>query len=304
MRRITIADYNFDVIGDPHLGRRFTTDVPLHRRGDREKMIEADFKSRFENLTGTFHVCMGDIVHTPIVSPATVALVADTYRDAVKRHPDVLFVLITGNHDISRDIVQVNSFDLLERLLIPLGVYVVKDTPLILEGFGFFPWVPGRTAAEVAEGCPPLKAAFGHWDLVNPSSPENLVPLDVIQTEVFVTGHDHRARQVGKVHCTGSMQPYAHGEGEMYRTVTLEELASIPDTKDLCLRLMLREGESVPDDLDALQISVVRQTDISETPIEVGFEGLDMTKLFQDVMALHGVGKDLRDGLFERYRGA
>ena len=297
------------LLGDPHLGRRFVNGVPMHRRGDRENMVAAAFKASFKQIDGAAHICMGDIFDRPVVPPHIVALAADTYKDAIARHPGVTFILLRGNHDATRDMEGVTSFDLLRRIIEPLGVVVVHefaDTILLHDGpsLGVCPWSPSNTSTEIAEGLDRCDAAFGHWDVVNPSSDTNLVPRN-LKTGIIVTGHDHKPRQVDNVLVVGSMQPFSNGEdpeGIMYRTVTLAELEAISDTSQLCLRVVLKEGETLPDDLDALQIQVMHEGEEASDHMEVGFQGLDMEATWRDVMAEHGVQGELSVTLFNRYR--
>ncbi|HQT78199.1 MAG TPA: metallophosphoesterase [Rhodopila sp.] len=299
-------------LGDPHLGKRFQTGVPMHRRGDRELMVQKQFLDHFANLPvdTDVHVMMGDLFDRSVVSPDTMALVLDAYEAAVRRCCETEFILLRGNHDASRDQEATTSYDIVARALHRQPrVMVLQDRPTDLYAMVFVPWVSHCTSRELVSGYSQghYAAAFGHWDIVNPSSDTNMVPTDVLNAELFITGHDHKRRTVGdKIIITGSMQPYAHGEdwtGEMYRTVTLTELAALGDTSKMCLRVVLGEDEVLPDDIDAFQITVMRQKGDDAPTLEVGFDGLDMNALWKECMEKHGVPAELSSTLMEQYRG-
>lgn len=95
--------------------------------------------------------------------------------------------------------------------------------------------VPAAELMELFPNC--RKIVTGHWHL---------------EGEYQVDGID--------VSCTGSLEPYSHGEdpnGEIYLTLTLDELAARdPATlADKCVRVLLREGEELPVALDCLQLT-------------------------------------------------
>lgn len=297
MQTLDLTGTKVGLLGDPHLGRRFVNNVPLHRRGDHEKLVNAGFRKHLIGASGLdFHVCMGDLFDRPVVTPETVMFAADCYVYAAQYYPRTRFVVLAGNHDLAKDLDAVNSFDLFSRIVDHAGILCVRNTPVLSNGLLFVPYgcAPGEARS---------RAAFGHWDLVNPTSSHNLVPK--LDTGLYVTGHDHVARVETrhgiKTICTGSMQAYAHGEGEPYRTVTLAELEAISDTHDLCLRVVLAEGEELPE-IDALQVSVKREKQEENLDLDVGFEGFDMQKIFSEIMQKNEVGEQLISELSERYR--
>ena len=302
------------MLGDPHLGRRFVNNVPLHRRGDHETAINNHFREHMIEAASSgldFHVNMGDLFDRPVVTPETVALAADVYREAAILAPNTKFIVLAGNHDLSRDVDAVNSFDLFARIVGQFGVISVNRETYVKDNLAFVPFSPAHTATEMVGIIKhfSLDAAFGHWDLVNPASDHNMVPK--LNTKLYVTGHDHLGREEERhgvrTICTGSMLAFAHGEGEPYRTVTLAELELISPVElyGLCVRVVLKEGEELPVGLDALQVGFMRekQGDTLDLDLNVEFEGFDMASIFTDTMTKHGVSTDLTGQLFERYRG-
>jgi hypothetical protein len=90
--------------------------------------------------------------------------------------------------------------------------------------------------------------------------------------------------------CTGSMLPYAHGEGDTYVTKWLEEIGDPAQYKDKCLRVLLRPGEELPE-IDCLQLTAKRVQ--GEEIEQVTFEEFDLCALFSAVMAEKGVERDI-----------
>lgn len=296
-----LANGMVTVLGDPHLGRSFVHNTPIHRRGDREALVWAQFERSLNTCITPLHVCMGDLFHRPIVSPSVVLRAANAYLHAAGRGAN--FVILAGNHDISRDRDIVSSFRLFEEIVSGRGVDipVVREEPLHLGPYLFVPWSPFHSSAEMV--APYLDISFdivfGHWDVVNPATDVNLVP-DMPNAKLIVTGHDHLRRRVSdRLWVTGSMQPYAHGEdwtGTLYQTVTLEEIPE--DTHDLCLRVI---GDELPD-IDALQLSLHQPRKEEDALEEISLDGFDMRDTWREMFDEFGVSARLRDELFDQFQ--
>lgn len=268
---LTLNSAKVALLPDPHLGRKFTNDVPLHRRGDRERMVWEDFENRLLTLPEGvhYHVTLGDLFDTPNVSAETVLRAAAAYTKAKKRSPHTVFIILAGNHDLGRSLQPV-SFDMFAAIVVNHGIKVVRDKGEAFGPLAVVPWSPTKTAAEIVSELPrrPFAAVCGHWDLSG--DVPNLLPVAGLLeiTSLAITGHDHKRRSEKRskldVLCAGSMQPYAHGEddGEMYRTCTLDELPE--NTRDLCLRIILRNEEVPPEGIDALQVQFRRAEEIVE----------------------------------------
>ncbi len=291
-----------EVLGDPHLGRLFRQGVPLHRRGEREELVFQHFEWALRDVSSLYHVCMGDLFHRPDMPAGVILRAASAYREAAVRCPHTRFVVLAGNHDLSRDTSHVSAFHLFEALLAPLpNVRVVHEDAIQIGGYLFVPWSPTRTSREMVAPWleTPLDAVFGHWDVVNPMSDANMVPTLPL-AKMILTGHDHLRRDVGeKVRVVGSMQPYAHGEdwtGAMYQTVLLDEIPA--DPRMMCLRIV---GDAIPADLDALQITLQPPRAEEGSAPEITLEGFDMRSTWMEAFAEFGVSAKLRDELFDRF---
>ena len=263
-------------LGDPHLGRSFVNGVPLHRRGDREKMVWEDFEKSLrlarEKLV-RLHVCMGDLFDRFTVPLEVILRAALAYSAAAASSPETVFVIIGGNHDASRDADRASAFAVFRHLVERhFNIFVVHEEPFELKiddsWFAFVPWHPFKNAREMVEQLlnkdHGYDAVFGHRDIERfPGSEDNLLPVDLLTkcTRRVFTGHIHQPgvrydpNHDLEIICTGSMQPYAHGEdvdGKMYVTVSQDELittlANDPEAfRNCCVRVDVRPGhEALP----------------------------------------------------------
>jgi hypothetical protein len=83
------------LLGDPHLGRTFRNNVPLHRRGEREAMIWQRSEREIRGTEAATHVCLGDLFDAPLVSFDTIWRTAMAYWAAPET---TRFVVLQGNH--------------------------------------------------------------------------------------------------------------------------------------------------------------------------------------------------------------
>lgn len=295
---------NVDILGDPHLGRSFLHGVPLHRRGEREELVFQHFEWSLAQRSAPVHVCMGDLFHRAVVAPGVVLRAARAYVRAAQRGG--LWVVLAGNHDLARDLEQVSSFDLFAEIVTAAAsnIVVVRDRPHVVDDLLFVPWSPTVSAKEMVAPFQgqPFSTAFGHWDVVNPSSDTNLVP-EMPNVGCMVTGHDHLRRRVSeRLLVTGSMQPYAHGEdwrGTMYQTVTPDEVPSDPHYQ--CLRIVAPAMPQELENLDALQISLLPPRAEESAVVELSLDGFDMRTAWEETFSEFGVSAALRDQLFEQW---
>lgn len=304
---------DIELLGDPHLGKRFRTGVPLHRKGDREKMQWADFEKSL-NTECDVHVCMGDIFDEFIVSLDTIAKTAGIYRAAATKYPNTFFVLIRGNHDASRDMERTSAFDILAAMLADVTNIKVVIDEVFNSAFGmaFVPWHPVKNSVEMAQQVEiNTTIAFGHWDVVTVEDHYNRLPIEVLKAagcEVVVTGHDHTKRTFElddvEIIVTGSMQPYSHAEdqdGVLYITTTPEQVRKMAadQLKNKCIRVVLQDGEVFDDQIDCLALTTKREgvPDSEDEPdIDVEFEQFDFAGLLKKAFAEAGV----TEGFVER----
>lgn len=297
-----------EALGDVHLGKRFNTNVPLHRRGEREKMVWADFEASLMGATCEYHVQVGDLFDAFVVPIEVVMHAADIYIAASMANPQVQYAVYAGNHDLSRDVNRKSSFELFQRLMRHRPNITVITHRLRHNSVGFLPWDPFISAAEMAtsfvnEYSEGFDIIFGHWDCKSFGGDDhNLIPLEQLagKTKLVVTGHEHNAREFdyGDIHVVvvGSMQPYSHAEdpnGEFYVTMSLGEFEAARDGNELAnrnVRVVLQDGELAPSlDSDALSTTFKKET-TDEVVKEVDFDpSFDLPTLLGDALKEAGV---------------
>jgi hypothetical protein len=274
------------MIGDPHMGRTFNN-VPLHRRGERERMQLDDLRREL-NVPCRMNIMVGDLFDKPLVDLKVVHAVADLYEEAADAHPETDFMVMAGNHDLFRQLRDKDgnpvrgAFHTFARMVGHIGNIYVLFEPDIYQGVAFFPWQWDVSAKDQVDALEyDYTHAVGHWDLADfGGSVEHLVPTRALAdhgcTDIY-GGHYHVAGEYVvdgiSVHCTGSMQPYTHAEdptGNFYRTLTLVELESI-DPTNMNLRVLLAPGETLPE-IDCLSLVSVREGE----PESVEFNEVDL----------------------------
>lgn len=278
---MTLAD---TILGDPHLGRRFITGVPLHRRGEREMKQRLQFEDSLYSGTGD-HICLGDLFDSFTVPNSVVLSTAFAYIQAATSQRKRRFFIIEGNHDVSRDTGKTSSFDVFKALVSHIeNIVVVSEAAVVDQGRAFFPYHPFKTAKEIVEEVAHLDydVAYGHWDVVDFGG-SNVVPVEALRCDWIVTGHDHVRRSLTRggstIRVWGSMQPYSHAEDpddQMYVTLDLEELDEL-DLTDMNVRLRLRPGEEPPTDLDCLSLTFLRVAEDAAEVVDMSeFESVDI----------------------------
>jgi DNA repair exonuclease SbcCD nuclease subunit len=275
---------NFICMGDPHLGKRFKTGVPLHRIGDREQLVWDQFKAELMQATPGLHIMLGDLFDKFIVPPEVVLFAADTYLQAVAANPNTTYVVLKGNHDGSRD-QSTSSFDLFTRLV--SGHVVVIDQPCVIKNYGFIPYDHFQTATDQVLQLPEgLARIFTHLDYADWGG-DHVIPTELLATRGITkvtNGHDHLCRVESRhgveVTMHGSLQPYSHdqdADGTWYRTLSLADLEGL-DTSRLNLRVLLEDGDVLPVGVDCLSLTGKR-VKAEDTSLEVDtteFNGFDM----------------------------
>lgn len=313
-------------MGDVHLGRRFRNGVPLHRLNERENMIWKQFEHDLLLADRPLHIQPGDIFNEFSVSEYVVWRAANAYKAAAKANPHVLYIILRGNHDAARDADKRSSFDLLKMILDDVENIVIASDPTVVfhhnMKIGLMPWHPFKSSTELAhEMIGKLHDTDWKYDAVVThceiksfgGSDENLLPLNVLKhrTTLIYNGHIHQKQTYEaegvEVIVTGSMQPYAHGEdteGNFYKTMPLVDAVALPaeDIKDINLRVLVSDGEVVPE-LDVLSLVVKKVQDVAEEEQQVvQLETFDMDALFQGTLAEHKVGASVAEQIMQKFQ--
>lgn len=290
------------LIGDPHLGKKFETGVPLHRRGEREKLQMERFISELNTPGVDYNIMVGDLFDHPHVGYGVTVAAAEAYRAAAKYNCSTSYIAMAGNHDLPRNLGVVGAWDAFEHMTASLHNLVVTTKPWWSRDGQFicFPWDWKRSAVEQLpiEGMTMFKGyvAIGHWDLRSYGGDDShIAPVDELAacgiTDVY-GGHYHTEGDYdvagGVVHCTGSMEPYSHAEdpeGDLYVTLTLDEVNDGRDLTDKCVRVILAEGEEVPYDLDCLALTYKREKDHVEELQTIGTQTFDWRSIMDEALA-------------------
>jgi DNA repair exonuclease SbcCD nuclease subunit len=291
------------IVGDPHLGKSFINGVPLARRGERERMQRQAFLQALDPEGAKVHVLMGDLFDKPVVSLETIMFAATAYTQAIRLRPETRFLVLAGNHDLSRDTTQVSAFQIFAEM-VP-GIRAVTQ-PQCLDNRLFVPWSPFQSASEVIEGSKIAQCttAFGHWDF--DGSGPNLIPIEALKRigikKVF-NGHVHlprvEQREGMEIINVGSLQPFAHGEGnELYVTVTLDEAKTL-DLRGKCVRVRLNEGEILDFELDCLQLQVESPRQNVDLSVDYD-EAFDLKALAERARIEAGVPDEIWAKVLER----
>lgn len=269
------------LIGDPHFGRNFRNGCPLNRRGDRERLQREQFRAELDTPDVDVVVMVGDLFDQPVVPLSVLSQVINDVVEAAQARPGVTFIYMAGNHDLSRILEQQGAWDIFALAVGWLENVIVIDSPYCHKDIVCFPWDWSMTAIEQVEAlgpCEGVEAVIGHWDMMSFGGDEShMCPVEALQqafgAEVAIySGHYHEEKDYEiagtTVHCTGSLQPYAHGEGDMYVTLTLAEaLETTEDLTNKVVRIRLQPGETMPD-INCLQLTGVRVTDEGDAAID------------------------------------
>lgn len=314
---------HFRLIGDPHITRKFDFGVPLARKGERERLLFADFEARLNEGDERLLIMVGDLFEKPICNLQDLYTILNMILTAARQAPERHFVMMAGNHDISPQADTRGAFDILGLFDSFVPNLTIAITPMVIDGVAIFPWEWDRTAAEQladVEG-QDFDYAVGHWDLVlyDENHADHICPakaLTEMGAKEIYSGHWHVAGEYKIenviVQCTGSMQPMTHAEdpdGKMYVTMTLEEYNETdPDTlKDKYVRVQIMKGEEVddlPDCLGFKTLTLEAQMATDDAgPAEVSLDGFKVSDVVTRHLDEHGVPEDIAAEIRERLNG-
>jgi len=289
----TLADgRRVHLIGDPHLGRDFDKYAPTHRRGERALHQALHFSAELD-AQADIVVQVGDLFDFPEVSREVILAAARSALSGAERNPDVLFFHMAGNHDRPRNLSKIGAWTFFKMMVEDrLPNLIVVDRPLAAEGLAFFPWEWDRTAVEQVKDVEnaQVEHAIGHWDLsVFDGKDDHLVPVAALRAAFgdigIWSGHYHKPGPYTvdghTIQCTGSMEPYAHGEGDLYVTLTRAEALARDDLRNLCVRVLLAPGEDLPE-IDCLQLTHKREGVEEDVEQTVSSDDFDFPRLVKE----------------------
>jgi hypothetical protein len=274
------------LIGDPHLGKNFDLNAPRHRQGERATRQMAHFHEEL-STSADIIVMVGDLFDHPGVSHGVIMGAASAVGLMAEAWPDKTFVMMAGNHDISRNLSSVGAWTSFTKILQGRSpnLHILRE-PAYIDGIVFCPWEWGVPAIDQVRNAEDhvwgqVEAVVGHWDLKSYGGDDShLVPTAQIARQwpdaTLWSGHYHVPGDYNGVTCTGSMEPYSHGEDPnevLYVTRSLSQLMGDPEQyRYKNVRVVLREGEEIPQGLDVLSLTHVRvrEDDISQVTTSLG----------------------------------
>lgn len=302
---------SFKLIGDPHITRKFEVGVPVARKGERERLLMEDFKSRLEGAVEDVIIMVGDLFEKPICSLQDLFAILTLILSTAQANPTRTYVMMAGNHDISAQKDDKGAFDILNLFhgLVPNLIIAMK--PTLVGRIAVFPWEWDRTALAQLEDAKDweMKVAVGHWDLVayHDMHDDHMCPakaLTELGVEEIYSGHWHVAGEYKvegiTVHCTGSMQPMTHAEdpdGKLYVTLTLKEYedADPEKLKNKYVRVLVEDGDEVTKLDDCLGFKLQRvNVDKTGPEPQVSMEGFKMAEVVEKKLKEHEVPDNVR----------
>ena len=293
-------DENVSVITDTHFGRTFKEGVSLDRHGEYEAKILDDFGEFLLHPQTNIVVHAGDLFDTPEVNYEVLLKIYSKIRNAALENPSVCYYFIAGNHDLNRDDSKNEhcSFRLLQILLkternvefVLENLVVCRDNAVI----DLFPWDYKNEEFKVF---PEANYVIGHF---NDPVPEAIANFKGIK----LSGHFHKRHLTADgTFFVGSFYPIAFGEesddSEMI-TLTLNQYENMnnEELKNKRVRILLKEGETLPVEHDCLQLIGKKVSEEKDINLEVTqCEDCDFKQMFFECL------KDckLRDELWTAY---
>lgn len=293
-------DENVSVITDTHFGRTFKEGVSLDRRGEYEAKILDDFGEFLLHPQTNIVVHAGDLFDTPEVNYEVLLKVYNKIRIAALKNPLVCYRFLAGNHDLNKDDSKNEhcSFRLLQILLkTERNVEFVFENSLVCRNnivIDLFPWDYKNEEFKVS---PEANYVIGHFNDPVPEAIANFVGIKL-------SGHFHKRHLTADgTFFVGSFYPIAFGEesddSEMI-TLTLNQYENMnnEELKNKRVRILLKEGETLPVEHDCLQLIGKKVSEEKNINLEVTqCDDCDFKQMFFECL------KDcnLRDELWTAY---
>lgn len=306
-----MLDSGFSFIGDTHIGRRFRTGVPLNRLGEREELIYNLFTEKLYDTNHNIHtiVHLGDLFDRPTVGYDDLFRTFNIIKGAAEQYSFRNYYFIQGNHDMSRNREMVTAFGILKTLLRDTENVIFIDDEVLVDGnLAFIPYTKNEEFIKHYNFLPVYKnmTLFGHFD--------EPFPYYIFKDfSSVVTGHIHIPREENNIIVTGSIIPMTFGEdptGKLYRTLTLSEFEAVQNNpydkegewRDYCYRVMLKDGETLPENPGCRQLILVKKDDLENLPENLlesleDFSNFDIDSLLKKALEETG----LFDEIYKKY---
>lgn len=289
-----------NLITDTHLGKVYKTGVSLDKLGVRENMAyEAFEKCLHLDCEEKTLIHLGDLFDSPVVP---LDVIMRTYRiislALMSAGDKWRFYFLAGNHDLHRDSSKTSAIYILATMLANFKncKFVLGDEVLVVSPeLVLCPYSYKKSVDEMLNGCKFVKCVLGHFE--EPIDPS----VASLHSQVY-SGHIHNKHKNGNVDFIGAVLPTSHGDADddtLYTTVDLETLLDNTGAfKNKCVRVLLKEGEVLPEGIDCLALtSKKEEVEEERHDLNVGFEEFDLHKVFCDSLSDNPMSTEL----WERY---
>ena len=308
------------IIADTHIGKKWAANVPLHRRGDREKLQCETFANILANChEDLYH--LGDLFDSWNVSNDDLMFVHHCVDEWSLNNRGCQANFIAGNHDLSRS-GKISSFEILKELFASrenVHFHVRPDDEvnwLWDPDHNYRLVIPFSYQKSYAEMVKPFlgkhfKEVYVHADL------QDVEALKQLDADHIYSGHLHNLRPhnvVGGVEFVNSMLPLNHYEavgtqwdGTLYKTFDCVDqfYVSNEDVHDKCVKILVHENEIAPnrEDIDAMQV-IIKSADEEAAAMyeDVVADGFDARAVFDECMK--DVDSEIKEECWEEYKNA
>lgn len=306
------------IITDTHIGKKWAANVPLHRRGDREKLQRETFANILANChEDLYH--LGDLFDSWNVSNDDLMFVHHCVDEWSLNNRGCQANFIAGNHDLSRS-GKISSFEILKELFASrenVHFHVRPDDEvnwLWDPDHSYRLVIPFSYQKSYAEMVKPFLGKHYANVYVHADMPD-VEALKQLDADHIYSGHLHNLRPnnvVGGVEFVNSMLPLNHYEavgtqwdGTLYKTYDCVDqfYVSNADVHDKCVKIRVHENEDAPnrEDIDAMQVIIVRaEEEDSKTFEEVELGEFDSRKVFDECMK--DVHEELKEEIWGLYK--
>lgn len=297
------------IITDTHIGKKWAANVPLHRRGDREKLQRETFANILENChEDLYH--LGDLFDSWNVSNDDLMFVANELLKWSVNNPSCYATIIAGNHDLSRS-NKYSSFEVLDEVVSQTKNIELLNFPDIVDDELFIPFSYQKSYAEMVK---PFLGKHYTNVYVHADLPD-VEALKQLDADHIYSGHLHNLRPnkvVGGVEFMTSMLPLNHYEavgtqwdGTLYQRFDCVDqfYVSNKDVHDKCVKIVVHENEIAPnrEDIDAMQVIIARaEEDGSKMFEDVELGEFDSRNVFDECMK--DVHEELKEEIWGLYK--
>lgn len=228
-------DFHIQTIGDPHLGREFRNNVFSHRRGEREQQVWNTFTTLLKPKSSKVKIIkiVGDLFDTFSVKSDITLKAFEILKNAVENNPNVEYIIIPGNHDLSKDVTKVSTYQIFYTLVNLLNLNnlhcileehkIIRYEEVAILCCAYNPFenteLDLKYITELESIDTPI-ITVGHFDGFEING-KGYTPTPKMKelSNLIVSGHEHTYKELQldsvSILFTGSMQPYSHAEDPM-----------------------------------------------------------------------------------------